>query len=335
MPEKRLIDAVVDGLREEMARDERVLVFGEDVGLAGGVTGVTEGLYGEFLLDLPDGRPPSRCFDTPLCEAGIAGLAIGLAINGFRPVAEMQFADFAHAAFDQLVSEAARLRYRSAGTYSCPLVIRTQYGCTRGTSLYHSQSIEVYYAHVPGLKVAAPVMPYDCKGMLKTAIRDPDPVIFLEHKRAYRHVREEVPDEDYTVPFGQARIRRSGRDVSIITYGYMLIESLDAAEMLAEDGVSCEVIDLLSLSPLDDETILNSVGKTGRAVIVYEDNEYLGFGAEVAALIAEKAFEHLDAPIVRVAGPHVPAVPFAITLEDAFLPNADKIADVVRRVVEY
>ncbi len=335
MPEKRLIDAVVDGLREEMARDERVLVFGEDVGLAGGVTGVTAGLYQDFQLNMPDGAPPSRCFDTPLNEIAIAALAIGLSMNGYRPVAEMQFADFTAPAFDQIVNEAARMRFRSNGQFGCPMVIRTQYGCTRGTALYHSQSIEAFYSHVPGLKVVAPVMPYDCKGMLKTAIRDDDPVIFLEHKRAYRHVKEEVPDGDYTVPFGKAKIRREGSDCTIITYGYMLIVSLEAADALAADGVSCEVIDLMSINPLDEDAVLNSVAKTGRAVIVYEDNRFMGFGAEVAAIIAEKAFQHLDAPVTRVAGPFVPGVPFAITLEDAYLPNADKIAAAVKKVVAF
>lgn len=227
------------------------------------------------------------------------------------------------------------MRYRSNNAFGCPLVIRTPYGGSHGTALYHSQSIEAFYAHVPGLKVVAPSTPYDAKGMLKAAVRDPDPVLFLEHKRMYRLVRGEVPDEDYIVPLGPAVVRREGTDLSVFAYGWMLHESLQAADLLAQEGISVEVVDLRSLRPLDKETILRSVAKTNRALIVYEDNRFGGFGAEVAALIAEEAFESLDAPVMRLGGPDVPGIPYSKPLEEWFYPTRDRIAAAMRRLAAY
>ncbi|MDQ7819766.1 MAG: alpha-ketoacid dehydrogenase subunit beta [Armatimonadota bacterium] len=327
MAELRYVDALNRAHHEEMERDERVVVLGEDVGRKGGVFGVTAGLYEKFGEE--------RVIDSPLAESSIVGVAIGMAANGLLPIAEIQFADFIHPAFDQIVSEAARMRYRSNNAFGCPLVIRTPYGGSHGTALYHSQSIEAFYAHVPGLKVVAPSTPYDAKGMLKAAVRDPDPVLFLEHKRMYRLVRGEVPDEDYIVPLGPAVVRREGTDLSVFAYGWMLHESLQAADLLAQEGISVEVVDLRSLRPLDKETILRSVAKTNRALIVYEDNRFGGFGAEVAALIAEEAFESLDAPVMRLGGPDVPGIPYSKPLEEWFYPTRDRIAAAMRRLAAY
>ncbi|MDR7401509.1 MAG: alpha-ketoacid dehydrogenase subunit beta [Armatimonadota bacterium] len=327
MAELRYVDALNRAHHEEMERDERVVVLGEDVGRKGGVFGVTAGLYEKFGEE--------RVIDSPLAESSIVGVAIGMAANGLLPIAEIQFADFIHPAFDQIVSEAARMRYRSNNAFGCPLVIRTPYGGSHGTALYHSQSIEAFYAHVPGLKVVVPSTPYDAKGMLKAAVRDPDPVLFLEHKRMYRLVRGEVPDEDYIVPLGPAVVRREGTDLSVFAYGWMLHESLQAADLLAQEGISVEVVDLRSLRPLDKETILRSVAKTNRALIVYEDNRFGGFGAEVAALIAEEAFESLDAPVMRLGGPDVPGIPYSKPLEEWFYPTRDRIAAAMRRLAAY
>jgi 2-oxoisovalerate dehydrogenase E1 component beta subunit len=327
MSEMRFIDAINQAHHEEMARDERVLVLGEDVGRKGGVFGATMGLLEKFGED--------RVIDTPLAESSIAGVAIGMACNGLRPIAEFQFADFSHPAFNQIVSEAARMRYRSNNAYGCPVVFRAPYGGSHGTALYHSQSIEAFYAHVPGLKVIAPATPYDAKGMLKAAIRDPDPVMFLEHKRMYRTVRGEVPADDYVVPIGPAVVRRPGKDLSIFAYGWMLQESLAAAENVAPDGIDAEVVDLRTLAPLDKATILQSVAKTNRALIVYEDNRFLGYGAEVAALIAEEGFADLDAPVMRLAGPDVPGIPFAKPLEEWFYITKEKIITAIRNLASY
>ncbi len=327
MAEVRYIDAINQALHEEMARDERVLVMGEDVGRKGGVFGATIGLLEKFGED--------RVIDTPLAESSIAGVAIGMAANGLRPIAEFQFADFSHPAFDQIVSEAARMRYRSNNAFGCPVVFRMPYGGSHGTALYHSQSIEAFYAHVPGLKVVAPYTPSDVKGMLKAAIRDPDPVLFLEHKRMYRIVRGEVPDDDYVVPIGPAIVRREGKDLSLFAYGWMLHEALQAAARVAQEGIDVEVVDLRTLNPLDKETILKSVAKTNRALIVYEDNRFCGYGAEVAALIAEEAFSDLDAPVMRLAGPDVPGVPFAKPLEEWFFINQEKIRQAIHRLAAF
>ena len=327
MAELRYIDAINQAHHEEFARDERVVVMGEDVGCKGGVFGATMGLFDKFGED--------RVIDTPLAESSIAGIAIGMAANGLLPIAEFQFADFIHPAFNQIVNEAARMRYRSNNAFGCPVVFRTPYGGSHGTALYHSQSIETYYAHVPGLKVVTPSTPYDAKGLLKAAIRDPDPVMYLEHKRMYRLIKGDVPDGDYVVPIGPAVVRREGRDLSIFAYGWMLHESLQAAEMVAKEGIGAEVVDLRTLAPLDKDTILKSVAKTNRALIVYEDNRFVGYGAEVAATIAEEAFSDLDAPVMRLAGPDVPGIPFSKPLEEWFYITKDKIAESIRRLAAY
>lgn len=327
MAEHRYLDAIHDALYEEMARDERVVILGEDVGPKGGVFGVTEGLYEAF--------GEARVLDTPLAESCIIGVSVGMAVNGLIPVPEIQFADFIHPAFDQLVSEAARLRYRSNNDFGCPITVRVPYGGGVHGALYHSQSVEAFYAHVPGLKVVAPASPADAKGLLKAAIRDPDPVLYLEHKKLYRMVRGEVPEGDHVVPIGPALVRRPGRDLSIFAYGLMLQEALEAAEALSREGIEAEVVDVRTLRPLDTQTILGSVARTNRALIVHEDNRFGGFGAEIAATIAEEGFRFLDAPPTRLCGPDVPGVPFSPPLEDWFMVNAERIAAAARRLVAY
>ena len=327
MAEKTLLQGIREALGEEMERDERVWVLGEDVGKKGGVFLVTEGLYDRF--------GEARVLDTPLAESSIVGVAIGAAMNGTLPVAEIQFADFIHPAFDQIVSEAARVRYRSNGVWSCPIVIRAPFGGGVHGGLYHSQSVEAYYAHVPGLKVVIPSTPEDAKGLLKSSIRDPDPVMFFEHKKTYRLIKGEVPDGDYATPLGKAAVRREGASLSCFAWGLMAHYCMQAAEELEAEGVSVEVIDLRTLKPLDKETILASVRKTARALVVYEDNLTGGFGAEVAAIIAQEAFEHLDAPVVRVAAPDVPAMPFNKPQEDAFMPSPERIAAEMRKLAAY
>ncbi|HYY44579.1 MAG TPA: alpha-ketoacid dehydrogenase subunit beta [Actinomycetota bacterium] len=327
MAEKTLVQTVHDTLADEMRRDDRVVVLGEDVGARGGVFRVTMGFLDEFGED--------RVIDTPLDECLIAGVAIGMAIDGLRPVAEMQFADFIFPAFNQIVSEAARIRYRSNGQFGVPMVIRAPYGGGVHGALYHSQSIEAFFAHVPGLKVVAPSTPYDARGMLVKAIEDPDPVLFLEHKKTYRLVKGEVPDERYTVEFGQAEVRREGTDLTCVSYGLMAHYCLEAAQRLQSEDVSVEVIDLRSLYPLDMDTVLESVAKTNKAMVVYEDNKFLGLGTEVAAQIAEKALFELDGPVVRMGGPHVPAMPFAPPLESWFMPNPDTIEQEMRKLAEF
>ena len=327
MPEKTVLEAIKDGLAEELERDDSVVIMGEDVGNMGGAFRATEGFlarYGERQI-----------IDTPLAETSIVGIAIGMAVNGMRPIAEIQFADFMFPAYDQIVNEAAKFRYRSNGEFSVPMVMRTPYGAGIHGGLYHSQSIEVQLAHIPGLKVVAPSTPYDAKGLLKSSIRDPDPVMFLEHKRTYRLIKGEVPDDDYTLPIGQADIKREGTDITVLTYGLMLHFSLEAAEELAGEGVSVEVIDLRSLLPLDKETILESVKKTSKALIVYEDNLTLGYGAELSAILAAEAFEYLDGPVMRVASPDIPSMPFHPAMEFDALPNPAKIADALRKLAAY
>ena len=327
MTVKNVLQAIREALDEELASDERVIVLGQDVGRRGGVFRTTEGLIDRY--------GPSRIIDAPLSESAIVGVAIGASLAGHRPIAEIQFADFIWPAMDQIVSEAARMRYRSHGTWSCPLVIRTPYGAGIHGGLYHSQSIEATFAHVPGLKVVAPATPADAKGLLKAAIRDPDPVLFLEHKRTYRLIKDEVPDEDYTLPLGKAAIVRPGRHLSIITYGMMLHESLKAAEAAAADGIEAEVIDLRTLSPLDKNAILDSVRRTHKAIVVHEDSLTGGLGGEIAAIIASEAFDALDGPIVRVAAPDSPATPFNSTQEELYLPNAAKIEKAIRELAAY
>ncbi|HYP23148.1 MAG TPA: alpha-ketoacid dehydrogenase subunit beta [Actinomycetota bacterium] len=327
MPEKNVVTAIHDTLQEEMRRDDRVVVLGEDVGARGGVFRVTMGFLDEF--------GEGRVIDTPLDEALIAGVGIGLAIDGLRPVAEMQFADFSFPGFNQIIQEAARIRYRSNGDFSVPMVVRAPYGGGVHGALYHSQSVEAFYAHVPGLKVVVPSTPYDAKGMLIQAIEDEDPVIYLEHKKTYRLIKGDVPDERYTIPLGKAVVRREGTDLTCVSYGLMHHYCIEAAERLSGEGLEVEVIDLRSIFPLDMDTVLESVGKTSKAMVVYEDNKFLGVGAEVAAQIAEKAMFELDGPIVRIGGPHVPAMPFAPPLEAWFMPDVDKIEQEMRKLAEF
>jgi 2-oxoisovalerate dehydrogenase E1 component beta subunit len=322
-----LIESVRDTLAQEMRRDEAIVVLGEDVGKKGGVFLATDGLYGEFGGD--------RVLDTPLSESMIVGVSIGAAIAGLRPVPEIQFADFIFPAFNQILSEAARMRFRSNGAFSCPMTIRAPYGGGVHGALYHSQSVEAFFAHIPGLKIVIPSTPYDARGLLRTAIRDEDPVLFFEHKKMYRSIRGDVPEGDYTIPIGQAKVTREGTDVTIIAYGLMAHYALEAADLLDGEGVSAEVVDIRTLRPLDGETLLASVRKTGKAVIVYEDNRFGGYGAEIAAILAEEAFDHLDGPIVRVTGPDVPGVPYNHVLEDWYMPNPDRIANAVRRLAAY
>ena len=327
MAVKTLIEGVREALSEEMERDDRVWVLGEDVGKKGGVFLATEGLHGKF--------GEARVLDTPLAESAIVGVAIGSALNGLIPVAEIQFADFIHPAFDQIVSEASRIRYRSNGVWSCPIVVRAPFGGGVHGGLYHSQSVEAFYAHVPGLKVVIPSTPEDAKGLLKSAVRDPDPVMFFEHKKTYRLIKGEIPEGEYVTPIGPAAVRREGSKLTCVAWGLMTHYCLEAAESVAAEGISVEVIDLRTLRPLDTEAILRSVEKTARAMIVYEDNLTGGFGAEVAAVIAGDGFEFLDAPVVRVAAPDVPAMPFNKPQEDAFMPTPTKIADAMRKLAAY
>ena len=327
MPEMRLIEAVREGLREEMELDSSVFLIGQDIGVNGGVFRVTENLQAEFGID--------RVIDSPLAESGLVGVAIGAALNGMRPVVEIQFADFIFPAFNQLVSEAARMYYRTNGDYSVPIVIRAPYGGGVRGGLYHSQSVEAFFAHVPGLKVVVPSSPHDAKGLLKAAIRDDNPVLFFEHKLSYNTVRGEVPQDDYSVPIGEAIVRRQGTQLSLISYGLSVHHCLEAAETLSTEGISCEVVDLRTVKPLDSGTLLESVQKTGRACIVHEDNLTGGVGAEVAAIIAKDGFEYLDAPIQRVAAPDVPSFPYSPILEDALLPRPADIVTTARNLSAY
>jgi 2-oxoisovalerate dehydrogenase E1 component beta subunit len=328
LTEKNVVQTIHDTLQEEMSRDDRVVILGEDVGARGGVFRVTQGFMEEF--------GEQRVIDTPLAESGIVGVAIGMALHGLLPIAEIQFADFIHPAFDQIVSEAARIRYRSNGDFGCPMVIRAPWGGGVHGALYHSQSIEAFYGHVPGLKVVVPATPYDAKGMLRAAVRDPDPVLFLEHKKTYRLIKGEVPDEDYEVPLGKADVKREGDDLTVIAYGLMLHYCLEAAAKLKEsDDLNVEVVDVRSIAPLDKETILESVRKTGKALVVYEDNRTYGAGAEIIATIAEEAMFDLDGPLVRVGGPDIPAMPFAASLEHFFLPDADRIAKAMKELADF
>ena len=328
MAEKNVVQTIHDTLWDEMQGDDRVLVLGEDVGARGGVFRVTAGFMEEFGED--------RVIDTPLAESSIVGVAIGMAMHGLRPVAEIQFADFIHPAFDQLVSEAARIRYRSNGDWSCPVVIRAPWGGGVHGALYHSQSIESFYGHVPGLKVVVPSTPYDAKGMLRTALRDPDPVLYLEHKKTYRLIKGEVPDEPYEVPIGVADVKREGEDLTVIAYGLMLHLCLEAAQRLEqEDGFSAEVVDLRTIAPLDRQTFIDSVRKTSKAMVVYEDNRTYGAGAEVIATIAEELLFELDGPLVRIGGPDIPAMPFATPLEHFYMPDADRIHAAMRDLARF
>jgi 2-oxoisovalerate dehydrogenase E1 component beta subunit len=320
-----VIEAVRSTLGEAMEADDRVFVLGEDVE-AGGVFRATEGLAGRF---------PGRIIDTPLAESSIVGLAIGAAHYGMRPVAEIQFADFIHSGFDQLCSEASRWSYRTRGDQFLPMVVRTPWGGGVHGGQHHSQSIEAYYAHMPGIKVVAPAFPADYRSLLKAAIADPNPVLFLEHKRTYRLVKQEVEGAPAETTIGKARVTRQGGDLTIFAYGLILHESLAAAEALAADGIDCMVVDLLTLQPLDVETVLEAAKATGKVLIVHEDTLTGGFGGEIAALIAEHAFEYLDAPVRRLAAPDIPAMPYHHAMESFFMPDREKIARAARDLAAY
>ncbi|MFY9527530.1 MAG: alpha-ketoacid dehydrogenase subunit beta [Candidatus Acidiferrales bacterium] len=321
------IDAVTEALGQEMARDERVFILGEDIGVSGGVFKATAGLYEKFGED--------RVLDTPLAEGIIIAAAIGSSMVGLRPVPEIQFADFITPAVEQIVQQASKLRYRSAGGYSCPITVRVCCGGGVGGGLYHSQENAVWFVHEPGLKVVMPATPYDAKGLLLAAIRDPDPVLYFEHKKLYRTIKGEVPEDDYTVPIGKAAIRREGSDMTILSYGFMVHTALEAAELMARRGVEVEVVDLRTLSPLDKETILASVRKTNKCLIVHEDKRTMGIGAELAAIISEEAFEDLDGPILRVTGPDIPPIAFSPPLEKAWLVNTEKVVAAIERLAAY
>ncbi len=323
MTESTLVQAVNRGLFEALRQDPDVLVLGEDIGVNGGVFRATEGLLKEF--------GPERVIDTPLSECGIVGASIGMALYGLKPVAEIQFLDFIYPAFDQIVSELAKFRYRSGGQYPCHVVIRAPYGGGVKGGLYHSQSSEAYFAHTAGLKVIIPSTPADAKGLLLTAIHDEDPVLFLEPKRIYRSVTGEVPEGDHRVPFGKARLVREGSDVSVFAYGAMIPTAVHAAEALAAEKLSVEVIDLRSLVPLDEESVLASVEKTGRAVIVHEAPRFCGYGAELAAILAERALYSLKAPVVRVTGYDTP---FPYALENLYLPSPERVAHAIRGTLQ-
>jgi 2-oxoisovalerate dehydrogenase E1 component beta subunit len=324
MPTFNIIQAVNDALRLEMRRDPNVVVLGEDVGRFGGVFRATQGLHDEF--------GPDRVIDTPLAESGIIGTAVGMALYGLRPVPEIQFADFIFPAFDQIVNEVAKYRYRSGGQWSCPLVIRSPYGGGIRGGHYHSQSPEAHFIHTAGLKVVVPATPEDAKGLLTSAIRDPDPVLFLEPKRVYRAARGEVPEGEYAIPLGKARVTRAGHQVTVLAWGAMWHEADQAARLAEQEGIDCEVLDLRSLQPLDVDAIAASVSKTGRAVVVHEAPRTCGFGAELTALVQERCFPHLEAPIARVTGFDTP---FPYTLEAEYLPRAPRILRAVRETVSY
>jgi 2-oxoisovalerate dehydrogenase E1 component beta subunit len=324
MAEVTYLEAIRQGMQEEMRRDERVYLMGEDVGVYGGAFKVSAGMLEEF--------GPMRVIDTPLSESAIVGAAIGSSLLGQRPIAEMQFMDFVVCGFDQIVNMAAKLYYRNQ--MNVPIVVRGPSGGGVHGGPFHSQNPEAWFVHCPGLKVVAPSTPADAYGLIKAAVRDDNPVLYFEHKYLYRRLKDELPGDDYTVPIGKARVVQEGNDLTIYTYGWMVEQSQTAASELANEGISAEIIDLRTLLPLDRETILASIEKTSKALIVHEDTRTLGVGAEVAAILAEEAFDLLDGPIVRVTAPDTP-VPFAPELEKAFLPNAEKIADAARRLAAY
>ncbi len=323
MPVITYREALNQALREEMTRDERVLVFGEDVVAYGGAYGVTSGLVKEF--------GEKRVMDTPIAEGGIAGTAVGAAMGGLRPVAEMMTINFALLAADQIINHAAKVRHMFGGQMSVPLVIRAVGGAGAQLAATHSQNLEAMFAHVPGLKVVTPATPKDAKGLLKSAIRDDDPVLFIEHALLYR-VRGEVPEGEYLIPLGKAEVKREGRDITLVAYSRMVLVALEAADKLHDEGIEAEVVDLRTLRPLDMETVLRSVKKTNRAVIVEEDWRSYGIGAEVASRIQEEAFDYLDAPIQRVAAVEVP-MPYAKNLEQAAIPDAKRVIEAVKQLL--
>jgi 2-oxoisovalerate dehydrogenase E1 component beta subunit len=321
------VEAVRHTLYEALKADPKALIMGEDVGARGNVFLITKGFLDEF--------GPERIIDTPLAEASIVGIAVGMAMEGLKPIAEIQFADFIYPAFNQIVGEAAKTRYRSNGDYTCPLVIRTPYGGGVRGALSHSVSIEALFYHVPGLKIVAPSFPSDIKGLLNAAIEDPDPVMFLEHKKTYRLVKGEVPNGHFTIPIGKADVKVAGDALTVVSYGLYVHQAIEAAKQLASDGLSVEVIDLRSIRPMDKTTILASVRKTRKLLIIQEDNKFGGIGAEISAMVVEEAFFDLDAPIRRLAGPDVPAMGYAQTLEEEFMIPTSRMADVMREMVAF
>ncbi len=327
MATKLYIEAIREAMTQEMRADANVFVMGEDVGVRGGVFRATQGLYEEF--------GEARVIDAPLAESAIAGVAIGAAAYGMKPIAEIQFADFIMPAINQIVSEAAKMRYRSNNDWHCPLVVRAPYGGGVHGALYHSQSVEAMFYHVPGLKVVTPSTAYDAKGLLIEAIRDPDPVLFFEHKGLYRMVKDEVPDEAYTLPIGKAAIRRTGDDITVITYGLMAHYALEVAEELEKDGISTYLLDLRTVAPLDKAAILAAARATGKVLVIHEDNKTGGVGAEVSAIIAEEALFDLDAPIMRLCGPDIPAMPFSPTMERFYMLNPEKVANAMRQLAAF
>ena len=326
MGEQTVIEAVRATLQSEMRRDNSVIVLGEDVGSRGGVFLATDSLIDEF--------GENRVIDTPLAESSICGVALGAAVNGLRPIAEIQFADFVWPAINQLVGEASKVRYGTNGAKTAPMTVRIPYGGGVRGGLYHSQSIEVLFSHTPGLSVVAPATPYDAKGLLTTAIRTDDPVIVLEHKRTYRLVKGDVPNEDYTIPIGKAEIKRPGTDMTIVTYGLMLHYSLQAADMAAANGIDVEILDLRTLRPLDADGIAESASRTGKALIVQEDTPAVSISSEVAAIIGERCFFDLDGPITRLGPPELPPMPFSPIQEAAFMPSPEKILAAITKLSE-
>lgn len=327
MPVMSYIQAVTTALKEEMQRDDKVFVLGEDVGKKGGVFGATKGLYDEF--------GDARVLDTPLAESAIAGVGIGAAMYGMRPVAEMQFADFIMPAVNQIISEAAKTRYRSNNDWNVPMTIRAPYGGGVHGALYHSQSVEAIFANQPGLKIVMPSTPYDVKGLLKASIRDNDPVLFFEHKRAYRLLKGDVPEDDYVLPLGKADVKREGSDVTIITYGLAVHFALQAAEKLADEGIDAHILDLRTIYPLDKEGIIEAAQKTGKVLLITEDNKEGSIIGEVAAIIAENCLFDLDAPVQRLAGPDVPSMPYSPKMEKFFMINPDKVEKAIRELAEF
>lgn len=321
------IQAITKAIEEEMQRDQKVFIFGQDVGKKGGVFKATEGLYEKFGEE--------RVFDAPLAESAITGVGIGAAMYGMRPIAEIQFADFILPAVNQIISEAAKIRYRSNNDWSCPITIRAPYGGGVNGALYHSQSVEAIFANQPGLKIVMPSTPSDAKGLFKAAVRDNDPVLFFEHKRAYRLLKEDVPEDDYVLPIGKADVKREGSDITVITYGLCVHHALEAAKKLETEGIDAHILDLRTIYPLDQEAIIEAASKTGKVLLITEDNKEGSILGEVAAIIAEHCLFDLDAPIKRLAGPDVPAMPYAQPLEKHFLVNQDKIEAAMRDLAEF
>ena len=321
------IDAINEAISQEMERDERVFLLGEDIGLSGGVFKATAGLLDKFGEE--------RVIDSPLAEGIIIGASIGAAMVGWRPLPEIQFADFITPAMEQLIQQAAKLRYRSAGQFDCPITVRVCCGGGMGSGLYHSQENATWFVHEPGLKVVLPATAYDAKGLLLAAIRDPNPVLYFEHKKLYRGVKDDVPEGDYTVEIGKAAVRREGNDLTVLTYGSMVHTALAAAEEMSKQGIDVEVVDLRTLSPLDKEAILTSVRKTSKCMIVHEDKRTMGLGAELSAIVSEEAFDSLDGPIVRVTAPDVPAIPFSPNLEKAWLVDQAKVVAAMEQLAAY